>query len=174
MRVLGIDPGGEKYGWGVTESGPRYIDSGWVLHPRRKRDYQPYRMELTRLVRREAHDVIDSFAPDRIVVEVVPPFGSEGYMRGGQGYIANIVATTWHNVAMELGFPVEQVSARTWSSRMALRQSKSERVTKPKIRNGVLYHLPELRKKLATHLKEWDRWDAIGMTLFHLGYRTLA
>lgn len=177
-RLLNFDPGGEKLGWSVLDSGPRYVDGGVFRWPRNGRPYQEYRMRLTLACRSKVIELIKRYGPDRVVIEIVPAIGSEGFMKSGQGYIANVVATTIHNVAIELHVPVFQVSARSWESRIARRTSKSEKVTKPKIRNGVLEHLPELQDKLGREvgpgvLKEWDRWDALGIGLFALGHETV-
>jgi hypothetical protein len=72
-------------------------------------------------------------------------------------------------VALDSDIPVEQVSARSWESKIAKRKTKKEKVTKPKIRNGVLVHLPGLKQELAKYLNEWDRWDAIAIGLHNLG-----
>jgi hypothetical protein len=126
-------------------------------------------MWLTQKVRMLVRYSIVTYAPEKIITEVVPAIGSQGFMASGQGYIANVVATTIHNVALDSDIPVEQVSARSWESKIAKRKTKKEKVTKPKIRNGVLVHLPGLKQELAKYLNEWDRWDAIAIGLHNLG-----
>lgn len=175
MRLLNFDPGGEKLGWAVIDQGPAYVQSGVFKWPRSGQPYQEYRVKLTKACRSVVHRLIDFYEPDRIVVEIVPAIGSVGFMQSGQGYIANVVATTIHNVAFERGVEFVQVSARSWESRIALRQTKKEKVTKPKIRNGVLTHFPHLKTLMSpADLKEWDRWDAMGIGLFSLGHVTQA
>lgn len=171
VRRLTIDPGGEKLGWAILEPGPKYIGSGVLRWPRKERKYQEYRMDLTRASRQAIQELCELYDPEEIVTEIVPSVGSMGFMTSGQGYIANVVATTAHNVSFELGIPVKQVSARSWESRIALR-GRSKKITKAQIRNGVLSHLPELKVTLKDHLNEWDRWDALGLGLFCLGYKT--
>lgn len=169
MRTLNFDPGGEKLGWAVLDPGPSYVASGVCRWPRAGRPYQPYRMSLTEQVRDEVWRLYMAWLPERVITEVVPAIGSQGFMASGQGYIANVVATTIHNMAMEIGIPIEQVSARSWEAKIAKRKTKKEKVTKPKIRNGVLVHLPGLKQELAEYLNEWDRWDAIAIGLHNLG-----
>lgn len=170
MRTLSFDPGGEKLGWACLDSGPRYVASGVSRWPRAGQQYQPYRMYLTAQVRSTILFLLDDYEPEKIVTEIVPAIGSVGFMSSGQGYIANVVATTIHNVAMADGVPIEQISARSWEKEIALRPGgKSKKITKAQIRNGVLEHLPDLRKELSEHLMEWDRWDALGMGLVVLG-----
>ena len=172
MRILSIDPGGEKMGWAVLDPGPTYVGSGVLRWPREGQPYQPYRMYLTKQVRFEVALLIGLFEPEKIVCEIVPAIGGEGFMKSGQGYIANVVATTVHNVAMGCHIPVEQVGARSWEAKIAKRKIKSEKISKAKIRNGVLVHLPELKEDLSKYLNEWDRWDALGIGLFTLGFVT--
>lgn len=174
MRVLTFDPG-KKCGWAVLESsldGPKHMASGTLHFPREgKETYQDYRLRLTLAIQKNTRRLCQLYAPDRVIVEIVPAQGSYGFMTSGQSYIANVTATTIHGVAMDRLIPLEQVSARSWQSRIAKR-GKSKKITKPQIRNGVLVFLPDLRKDLAEYLMAWDRWDAIGIALFSLGYQT--
>lgn len=175
MRTLNFDPGGERLGWAVIDQGPRYIQSGVLRFPRSKRPYQEYRVSLTSAVREAAKRLIYAYQPDRVVVEIVPPQGSAGFLMSGQSYIANVVATTIHNICLEEKVEFVQISARSWQSRIALRKSRSDKITKPQIRNGVLTHFPDLRTQMTpAQLKEWDRWDAIGIGIFSLGHVTSA
>jgi Holliday junction resolvasome RuvABC endonuclease subunit len=171
MRILSIDPGGERCGWAVLDPGPTYVASGVLSWPRNGQVYQSYRMDLTNYARDAFLDLVEIYEPEKVVVEIVPAVGSVGFMSSGQGYIANVVATTMHNIAHQVEVPVEQVSARAWESKIAKR-GKSKKITKAQIRNGVLVHLPKLKQKLAAHLNEWDRWDSVAIGLFALGYVT--
>lgn len=173
MRTLNFDPGGEKLGWAVVDQGPAHVQSGVLRFPRSGQPYQEYRVKLTSAVRESVRRLLYAYRPDRVVTEIVPPQGSAGFLMSGQSYIANVVATTIHNMCFELDVEFVQVSARSWQSRIALRKSKSDKITKPQIRNGVLTHFPGLKKQMSpAQIKEWDRWDAIGIGLFSLGHVT--
>ena len=174
IRVLAFDPG-KRCGWAALESspdGPLHLGSG-VLHIERKENekYQPYRMRLTQVVAFSTRTLCVTINPQKIITEIIPAQGSIGFMTSGQSYIANVTATTIHNVAYERDIPIEQVSARSWQKQIA-RRGKSKGITKPQIRNGVLEHIPHLRKELSESLQNWDQWDALGIALFSLGFKT--
>jgi hypothetical protein len=182
VRLLSFDTGAENLGWSVLrrDAGLElnlydnpYINAGVLKWPRQGRPQQEYRMEMTASCRTRIIDLIEHFEPDKIVTEIVPSQGSEGFLKSGQSYMANVVATVIHCAALELGVSAHQVSARTWASKIALRKTKSAKITKVQHRNGVLYHLPFLKQELGPGaFKLWDLWDAIGIGLFELGYRT--
>jgi hypothetical protein len=102
-----------------------------------------------------------------VVTEIVPPRGMNDF---AQGYLANVMATTIHAIAIYHGVKVEQVSARKVHNQIAI-GGKTKNPTKPQVRNGVLQLLPELKDSKA---KEWvkifEEPDALAIALWRLGY----
>ena len=67
MRVLGLDPGSRRTGWGVIERRARelrYVAAGHVAPPARLS-----LAERLHAIVREVHAVIEEFAPDQVVIE---------------------------------------------------------------------------------------------------------
>lgn len=166
-RILAIDPGAERAGWAVLDTGPEYIASGVVKFPRpKKQPFQEYRMMLAQFWVAESRGLITTFEPDHIVSETVP---SRGFNIPEQGYLANVQITTLHAVAFEYGRECSQVSASAVKNHISIR-SKSKKITKPQVRNGVLSLLPELKPRASNWVKIFEEPDALAIGLFFLGH----
>lgn len=175
-NVLAIDPGATRAGWAVlgtpgTDGKATYVDSGVVHHPRLpKQTFQDYRMELTECWIEEAFDLMEEYKPSVLISETVPSRGPEIM---DQLYLANVQITVLHAIALSYGVKVEQVSARTVQSKMALRK-KNVKVTKPQVRNGVLSYFPELEPLLKTKGKQvFEESDALAIGLWYLSCYTV-
>lgn len=167
MRVLSFDPGAERMGHAVLESGPKFIVSG-VRYCNRwpKEAFQAYRLRLEQLWVEETIALLDDYGPDAIVSEIVP---STGFNNASQSYLANTAITVVHAIAYSRGIPVHQLSARHVQKQIAIR-GKSKKITKPQVRNGVIQLLPELKPKLSKWVKIFEEPDALAVGLTYLGY----
>lgn len=175
-NVLAIDPGATRAGWAVlgipgTDGQATYVASGVVHHPRLpKQAFQDYRMELTEHWIEEAFDLMEEYKPSVLISETVPSRGPEIM---DQLYLVNVQITVLHTIALSYGVKVEQVSARTVQSKMALRK-KDVKVTKPQVRNGVLSYFPELEPRLKTKGKQvFEESDALAIGLWFCGCYTV-
>jgi Holliday junction resolvasome RuvABC endonuclease subunit len=116
VRVLGIDGGAERLGWGIVEktpSRPVYIDSGLAKFPRADAVFQSYRVNLLEAYVRALTGPGSIFDPsylkiDAVVNETVPAVGSYG---GTQMYLVNVAVTAVQTLAIERDIPVYQISA---------------------------------------------------------------
>jgi hypothetical protein len=173
-NILAMDPGATRAGWAILgdcpPAPPTYIASGVEHCPRlsKKHPFQKYRMELTDYWVGKAHELIEEYNPSLLISETVP---SRGAGIPEQLYVANVMITTVHAIAIAYGIPVEQVSARTVQAKMALRKP-NVKVTKPQVRNGVLTHLPEIKERLMKDVKVFEESDALAIGLWYLGVQT--
>lgn len=166
MRVLSFDPGAERCGWACLDH-LTYLGSGILTcHRSSQQTFQEYRLRLTNLTRISVLALINQYDPDKIVNEVVPAVGGGNFINP-QSYLANVVTTTIHTAAIELNVPVEQISARSVQSRIAIR-GKGKKITKIQVRNGVISLLPEFRSYLMK--VKPDETDAIAIGLVSQGY----
>lgn len=176
MRVLGIDGGAERLGWGIVEStptGPVYIDSGLVRMPRGASPFQDYRVTfIERYVKylTAPGSVYDQeIVPiDAVVNETVPAVGSYG---GTQMYLVNVAVTVVQALAIERDIPVHQVGATTVQKAMVGKRPKGKKITKAQVRNGVIDFLPVLKPRKKDWVKVWDEPDALAAALTFLGYK---
>lgn len=164
MRIISLDPGAERSGWAVLETGPAYLFSGYVSYPRGDYAFQKYKLDLIDCWQMVANKLLDQWQPDAVVSETVP---SRGANIPEQLYLANTQITAFHTVAFERKLPIYQVSARTVQKAIALR-GKSKGITKPQVRKGVLLHFPELKKKFSENMKVFEESDAIAIGLWFL------
>jgi Holliday junction resolvasome RuvABC endonuclease subunit len=177
MNVLAVDPGATRAGWAVLgepgkDGKASYIASGVVHHPRLpKQEFQKYRMELTEHWIEEAFDLMEEYKPSVLISETVPSRGPEIM---DQLYLVNVQVTVLHTIALTYGVKVEQVSARTVQSKIALRK-KDVKVTKPQVRNGVLSQFPELAERLKPKGSQiFEESDAIAIGLWFFNCYTVS
>src|SRR5262245_54692225 len=64
MRILGIDPGSVKLGYGLIEAGPKYVECGVITAPQ-----SWTRAKRLNAIAIELAEVIDEFKPDEIAIE---------------------------------------------------------------------------------------------------------
>lgn len=170
VRGLFIDPGAERCGWAVLETGPTYVASGLLYFPREKEDFQPYRLALEAITWERAGVLLDEYEPTILVNETIPAVGGGNFVVATQSYLANVACTTIHAAAIDVGVPVAQISARTVQTAMAGKKKQGQKITKPQVRNGVIALLPELKPRIKDWVKVFDECDAIGIGLAYLGY----
>jgi hypothetical protein len=183
MRTLNFDGGAERMGWAmmsrtaVVNGRPElyYHMSGLLsLAKGNKERYQDYRIRLITEVATSVPVLIEAWQPDIIVCEVLP---ANGFGSPFQAYLANVALTTVQVIAFQRGIPIDQISARTVQSKIAIR-GKSKKITKVQVRNGVLALFPELEE----YKHEWfitnskgvktpifDEPDAIAIGAAYLG-----
>lgn len=172
MNVLAIDPGATRAGWSALSysksNGVSYIASGVIYFPRKsKQAFQQYRMELTKHWVSESFHLLDKYQPGILVSETVP---SRGPVIMDQLYLANVQITVLHTLALSYGTKIEQVSARSVQSKIALRK-KDLKVTKPQVRNGVLLYFPDLKDKLKScGSSVYEESDAIAVGLYYCDF----
>jgi Holliday junction resolvasome RuvABC endonuclease subunit len=172
-NILSIDPGATRAGWAVLETPGEdgqasYVASGVVHHPRLpKQAFQDYRMELTEHWIEEAFDLMEEYKPSMLISETVPSRGPEIM---DQLYLVNVQITVLHTIALSYGVKVEQVSARTVQSKMALRK-KDVKVTKPQVRNGTLQllDLPLHKEEEIRKSKVFEESDALAIGAWYCG-----
>jgi Holliday junction resolvasome RuvABC endonuclease subunit len=174
MRVLFIDPGGERQGMAVIEQGagqPVYLDSWIVKRPRGKLEFQKYKLALEDFWANQTLPLLDYFQPDVVANEIVPAVGGGNFVNP-QSEIAKTAVTAIHTICYHFGTEVGQLSARTIQTRITGLNSRKTKITKPKVRNGVVRLFPHLvdRAKEWTRNKEWDESDAIAGGAVYLGY----
>lgn len=170
MKVLAIDPGAKRCGWAVCEGREhaneiKYVASG-ILGQEQTLTYQEHRLGLIRYWLSSAHNLLYAYSPDLVVSEIVPPTG------GTIGNIVNrqlalTVITTVQTMAFIEMKPVQQLGATTVKKRVA----QTGKATKPKVRDGVLRHLPELeprRPEWTGKNAVWDEVDALAVAIAYL------
>lgn len=169
-RGLSYDSGAERMGFacleGDGESSPVYIDSGISKVPKGKMQYQPYKLHLISEWTWRAPAMFVRYKPDFIVCETMP---AVGFNNTTQAELAKAAIITVMAMAFERDIPVFQIAATTVKKHIG----GSGKASKVKVRDGVIYFLPEL----ASRKYEWqeskktmDEPDAIGVGLAKLGY----
>lgn len=175
MRTLNFDGGAERMGWAMlaridytnADPGLYYHMSGILaLAKGDKEKYQDYRLRLIEEVSTSVPILIETWKPDVIVTEVLPP---NGFGSPFQAYLANVALTTVQVIAYQNDIPVEQVSARTVQAKIAVGKTKGKKITKPQVRNGVLALFPELEERRKEWVKHFDEPDAIAIGATFLG-----
>lgn len=169
VRVLAVDPGAERCGWAVLDDGPKLVQSGILRTPREDMEYQDYRLYLEIRSLGYFDNLLYAYQPDLVVNEIIPAVGGGNFVVATQSYLANCVVTCLHACAYREGMKVEQISARTVQSKIAVR-GKSKKITKVQVRNGVIAHLPELKSRVSDLVA--DESDAIAIGLVALGVTT--
>lgn len=175
MIVLSFDPGAERMGYAVLKREKNRtiakLGYGQLGVPRQRNKenkqeaYHEYRMKVIDFWLAEAPALIESFAPDIIVNEIVPVVGGGNFVVATQSQLAGTAITIVQAVAKQRGVPIEQVGATTVKARIG----GGKKATKVAVRNGVFKIMPELE----VHKKEWtkvfDISDAFAIGLTYLG-----
>jgi Holliday junction resolvasome RuvABC endonuclease subunit len=178
-RLLSFDPGAERCGWCVLtrdskrgkRSAPEAKGLGYFGIPRKvnegkKTDYQPYRLSLLDLWIEKAPHLIESYEPEEIVSEIVPPVGSGGFVVATQSQLALCAITAIQVVAKQRGIPIAQVGATTVKTRIG----GGKKATKVAVRNGVFKIIPDLEDRKKEWSKMFDVSDAVAIGLTHWEY----
>lgn len=177
MRVLSFDPGAERQGWGVIQTTldrPKHVASSYVQVARgkdkQKTKYQPYRERLLNFWTRHAQQLIETYKPDKVATEIVPPVGFGQSGGNVQAQLATASITAVHVVTIIYEIPLVQISATTMKEAIG----GHGKATKVKIRDGVLKLLPELeprRHEWTGSKAVFEETDALGIGLVALGYK---
>ena len=170
MKVLAIDPGAERLGWAVLQSGPKYIDSGLLTYKRIDIPFQHYRCELENYMWDGFTALIRTYHPDLIVNEILPAVGGGNFV-GTQSYLVNVVVSILHAVCISKVLPYQQVAARSVQSKIATK-GKAKKISKVRVRNGVVAIFPELKPRIPDWIKVFDECDAIAVGLYSLLFDT--
>ena len=175
MPLLSIDGGAKRLGWALLDregSKPVYYDSGIVTYEPFE-PFQAYRLGLighyVDALTRPGSVFDNSYLPvTKMVNETVPAVGTFG---GVQMYLVNVSMTVVQTIACLADVPVDQISARTVQSRIAIGAKPKGKVSKVQVRNGVFQLLPELEHRKSEWTKVFDEPDAIAVGLAYLGFK---
>lgn len=129
--------------------------------------FQSYRLRLEELSWQRFASLVETYKPDVIVNETLP-----FVLKSAQGYLANTVVATLHNIAYFYHVPIVQVSALSVQSKIALRKPNVKKISKVQVRNGVLNRLPDLTELFKDYSKihHWDAIDAVAIGLYYQEY----
>lgn len=175
MRVLAFDPGADRMGYAVLDSGPKEVSlklnnvpgSGIVsLTKLDDETYQEHRLRIIKHWEHQTQILISCFKPDFIANEIVPPTGGTGgNIVHRQKALAAI--TTVQVVAIQNQIKIEQFAASTVKKAIG-GQGKA---TKVAVRNGVIKLLPSTERFKEQWKKVFDHSDAFAVGLTALGYK---
>jgi Holliday junction resolvasome RuvABC endonuclease subunit len=175
MRVLAFDPGADRMGYALLETGPKEITSGIESHPSsgikgvEKLEGETYQDHKLRIIEYWAHtsnDLIKFFKPDIIANEIVPPTGGNvGNVIHRQKAMTAITAV--QVVAIQSGIKIKQIAASTVKKNIG----GSGTATKVAVRNGVIELLPSTERFKPEWKKVFDHSDAFAVGLTALGYK---
>jgi Holliday junction resolvasome RuvABC endonuclease subunit len=175
-RVLAFDPGAKRCGWACLDDhshvGPDLAGSGVFglerrLNGKKKEEFQKYRLRLLPFFVESVGDLIDEYAPQEIVTEIVPAVGGGNFIAATQSELAKVLVTVVQVIAYLEGIEISQVSAGTVKRNIGGKKD----ATKVAVRNGVFKFLPELAERKGEWTKLFDEPDAIAVGLCHLGYK---
>lgn len=162
-RIVAFDSGAKRAGYALLHNDV-YVASAVFHFPREvKEAYQDYRMRLTGYWAWKTEKLIEQERPTVIVTEMVPVYGMNDF---SQGYLANVMATTVHAIAIQKKISVVQVSAVKVQNAIAKR-GKTKKITKPQVRNGVLELYPQLSSLFKGEPKIFERSDAIAIAAWY-------
>jgi hypothetical protein len=175
MRVLAFDPGADRMGYALLETGPKEVMSGMDLMPgsgikgvekQEDETYQAHRLRIIAYWAHTTNDFIKEFKPDIIASEIVPPTGGNvGNVIHRQKAMAAITAV--QVVAIQSGIEIKQIAASTIKKNIG----GSGKATKVAVRNGVIQLLPSVERFKPEWKKVFDHSDAFAVGLTALGYK---
>ena len=175
MKVLAFDPGADRMGYAVVESGPKEVipKSGVILGsnivslPKLDDEtYQEHRLRIIKHWSDQAQLLITYFKPDFIANEIVPPTGGTGgNIVHRQKAMAAI--TTVQVVAIQNHINIQQFAASTVKKAIGGKGT----ATKVAVRNGVIELLPSTERFKDQWKKVFDQSDAFAVGLTALGYK---
>lgn len=178
MKVLSIDPGATRLGFGIieregedkTKSKLRYHGSGYYglsrgTNKSKKEPYQEYRLRLIVFWVEEVKALLNSHKPDVVVSEIVPVVGGGNFVVATQSQLASTAITTIQAIAVNEGYEIKQIGATTVKARIG----GGKKATKVAVRNGVMKLMPQLADRKAQWTKVFEEPDALAVGLTHLG-----
>lgn len=180
MRVLGIDPGSKRLGFGLVDTSgeePELVTSGvFGLDQETDENYQSFRIRLIRYWISNFYNLPEC---DLIVTEIVPSQSASGFVGGAvQSDLVKVAITVIHTMALLNDVEFREVSASTVKKSMygsatkpAVRGTKKKtKVSKVDIRNAVQEYFPELRERKWEVDLMPDETDAIAIALTGAGF----
>ena len=173
MRVLGIDPGAERLGWAIVESGkpPKEVAVGISGLQRSgngsKEPYHEYRLRLIEYWSVESVSLLEQYSPDALYNEIVPVVGGGNFFAATQSQLASTALTVIQLEAIRRGIEVKQFGANTVKKNIG----GGKKATKVKVRNGVYRLLPSTERFRKEWVKVHDSSDACAVALTGLGYK---
>lgn len=175
MKVLGVDPGAIRMGFGCVSLGDESkdpVDEGSdIFGLKRERNeskdepFHKYRLRLIDYWIQQAPEVLERYRPDLVVGEIVPVVGGGNFVAATQSQLATTAVTVFYVVTRQNGIPVEQMGATSIKARIG----GSKKATKVAVRNGVFSFLPETERFRDEMKKVFERSDAYGVALTKLG-----
>lgn len=172
MRVLGVDPGGARLGYGLVDNAAGYSllasGIGGLLEPYKKgkTSFHAYRWRIIEHWLERFPKMLLQLSPDHILSERLPAGSSSGFINP-QSEAAKVAVTVCQVIARQHGVSWEEQAANS----LKLTLTGNGKATKVGVRNAVIGVFPQLepRKKELTVVA--DESDAIGIALVGAGYR---
>jgi Holliday junction resolvasome RuvABC endonuclease subunit len=170
MRVIGIDPGAERLGWAVIESGDPLKEVAVGIYGLKRHDngskekkepYQAYRLRLIEFWNKTAPVLFDKYEPEQLYNEILPSVGGGNFVVAVQSQLAATALTIIQSEAMRRNIPVSQIGATTIKKQIG-GKGKS---TKVQVRNGVYELLPSTKRFKDEWVKIHDASDACAVAL---------
>lgn len=142
IRIFGIDPGAEHFGWGLIDVSDHliYVDSGITEVHRGNHDYQHYRMRVLKSAYNDAEEKLSKYNFDIVVSEIVPPTGGST-PNLVQRQLALTAVSAFQAVAYENGIAIHQLAANTVKKFIAGKGDAS----KAQVRRGVFHWFPQIQ-----------------------------
>jgi len=175
MRVLAFDPGADRMGYALLETGPKEVMSGHEAHPPsgikgveklEGETYQDHRIRIIEFWAHTANEFVKIFQPDIIVNEIVPPTGGNiGNLIHRQKAMTAITAV--QVVAIQSGIEIKQIAASTVKKHIG----GTGKATKVAVRNGVIELIPSTERFKPEWKTVFDHSDAFAVGLTALGYK---
>ena len=182
MSVLSFDGGAKRCGWAHIDHDPKapapsplLHDSGILgldrEHNGKKVPYQEFRLALIDYWLDNAYRLILNTSPETVVTETVPTVGGGNFVVAADSQLVATVVTTIQAVAKLEGINVVQIAANTVQKNIGIGKTPAGKVSKQRVRNGVLKLIPELESRRSEFVDVFDETDAIAIGLCYLGYR---
>jgi Holliday junction resolvasome RuvABC endonuclease subunit len=175
MRVLAFDPGADRMGYALLETGPKEVMAGVEEFPSsgiksvvkaEGETYQDHRLRIIEYWAHTTNNFIKLFKPDIIANEIVPPTGGNvGNLIHRQKAMAAITAV--QVVAVQSDIEIKQIAASTVKKHIG----GSGKATKVAVRNGVIQLLPSTERFKPEWKSVFDHSDAFAVGLTALGYK---
>lgn len=176
MRVLSLDVGSKRMGWGVIYKGGlgwspyQYIASGVLgLDQEPDQKFNDYRLQIIEYWVSVGQNLIDLYQPDLVVNEIMPMVDPQrGRSAATQSVLAISAITAFQTICVLNKVPVKQLAAVTVKKRI----TGDAKATKVQVRNGLFTMIPmleSLKKPLWKGNTKWeDESDAVAVGVAYL------
>lgn len=173
MKVLALDPGAKRMGYAILQrpegeenKPPNYFGSGvFGLHRDSNESYQEHRIWLLHRCVDVAEDLFNTYQPDEVVNEIVPPVGGSPPNQI-QRQLSVTAITVFQTEASRRGIPIRQLAATSVKKAIG----GKGKATKVAVRNGVIALIPELERFKKQWTDIFEVPDALAVGLYAMGY----